>query len=69
MKKSRAEDEVTLHILDLHRAGRSPEQIGKILGMAPRKVRDRIQITITEDCLADPEAEDYWYPDTKGPTK
>jgi hypothetical protein len=61
--KHRSEDEVTLHILDLHEQNLKPEQIAKVLGMSPRSVRQRIARVITEDCLHDPEAEQHW----KGP--
>lgn len=58
--RRRAEDDVTLHILDLHVEGLNAEQIGRVIGMAPSKVRARIRRAITEDCLYDPEAETYW---------
>ena len=58
--RHRAEDEVTLHILDLHEQHLTPEQIGKTLGMSPRAVRQRIAAVVTEDCEHDPEAETHW---------
>lgn len=60
MAKTRKDDEVTLHILDLHDEGLKPEQIGKILSMSPRSVRQRIARVATEDCLHDPDADQHW---------
>lgn len=65
MRKKRADDDDMLYILDLHRAGRTCEQIARTLGLTPRSVRDRIRHVIESDCAADPAARDYWFPDTK----
>lgn len=58
--KHRSEDDVTLHVLDLHDEGLNPEQIGKIVGMSPRNVRQRIRNVVEEDCAHDPEAISHW---------
>lgn len=58
--KHRSEDEVTLHILDMHDEGLKPEQIGKILGMTTRAVKQRVACVVVEDYLHDPEAETHW---------
>lgn len=58
--RKRADDDEVIAILDLHAAGQSPEQIAKILDVSVRSVRQRIARVVTEDCLADPEAETYW---------
>ena len=61
---TRKDDEMLLHMLDMHEQGMKPEQIAKVLGTTPRSVRDRIARAIAEDCLHDPDAETHW----KGPT-
>lgn len=58
--RTRADDDEVIAILDLRAAGRSPEQIAKILAVTVRSVRQRIAGVVTEDSLADPEAEAYW---------
>ncbi len=58
--KHRSEDEVTLHILDLHDEGMEPEQIGKILGLSTRTVRRRLADVIADDVLHDPDASSFW---------
>ena len=58
---NRAEDDVTLHILDMHDQGLTPEQIGKVIGMAPRRVRQRIRAVIDDDCAHDPDASNHWH--------
>lgn len=60
MNKTRAEDEVTLRILDLLEAGRTPYQIGRTVGMRPLRAMRRAAAVIAADRKHDPDAEAYW---------
>lgn len=60
MNRTRAEDEVTLRILELLEAGRTPYQIGRTVGMRPLRAMRRAAAVIDADRQHDPEAETYW---------
>jgi transcriptional regulator len=57
---TRADDERTLRILDMHRKGHSHAAIARALQTTQRTVQARIARVRTEDMLHDPEAELHW---------
>lgn len=55
------EDATDLEILRLHRAGHSDAHIARAVRLSRQRVTIRRTQIITEDCLVDPAAHDYWY--------
>jgi DNA-binding NarL/FixJ family response regulator len=57
---TRAEDDKTLRMLDLHQRGHSAASIARALNMTRTAVQNRISRVVTEDCLHDPTAAAWW---------
>lgn len=54
-------DDLDLTILRLHRENLTDTQIARAIRRTQQQVTARRRRIITEDCLVDPTAHDYWY--------
>lgn len=63
---SRADDETTLRILDMHTRGQSLAVIARAVDMSKTAVHSRIRRVVTDDCLTDPDARRYWHKTPQG---
>lgn len=60
MNQTRADDEDTLHMLDLHTEGLNVQEIAHVIGVTPRTVRRRLKNVVEQDMLHDPDASTFW---------
>lgn len=61
MNQTRADDEDTLHMLDLYTEGLDVQKIAHAIGVTPRTVRRRLKNVVEQDMLHDPDdASAFW---------
>jgi hypothetical protein len=57
---TRADDEITLHILDRLCRKQRKIAVAQEIGMPVSTLKTRVIKVVTEDCAHDPEAAAYW---------